>query len=139
MADTDNDKIPDYWEQWAYGNLTKTGASIGAGGYSTLMHYAFCNPSPAAGLISGLPQMTYIPTDDGMALSLRWIRRRGTAFGLASTPEFSNAMTSWTASNPGFEDWSSRILYDGSGGEMVEWRSIIPNPMRFARVKVVLP
>jgi hypothetical protein len=138
-ADTDGDRIPDYWEEWAYESLSMNGGLTGAGGYTALMHYAFCNPSPGSGNIPGLPGMTFIPTDDGMALFLRWTRRRGTAFGLAFTPEFSDTLASWSAGLPGFEDWSSRILYDGSGGELVEWRSVIPNPPRFARVKVALP
>jgi hypothetical protein len=138
-ADTDNDKIPDYWEQWAYGTLAKNGASAGAGGYTTLMHYAYGNTSPASGVIPGLPKMIFIPTDEGMVLSLRWTRRRGTAFGLTFTPEFSNTLGSWTTNNTGYADWSSRILYDGSGSEMIEWRSAIPDPLHYARVKVMLP
>jgi len=138
-ADADNDKIPDYWEQWAYGTLAQNGASTGAGGLKTLMHYAFCNPNPVSGVIPGLPKMTFIPTDEGMVFSLRWTRRRGTALGLTFAPEFSDALDSWTTTNTGYEDSSSRILYDGSGGELIEWRSVIPNPLRYARVRVVLP
>lgn len=137
-ADTDNDRIPDYWEEWAYGNLSHTGSTPGGGGLDTLLHYGHCCPAPAAGLIPGAPELRFVTTGEGIALSLRWTRRRGTAFGMTFTPEFSNDLNTWTVNNPGYEDYSSRILYDGSGGELIEWRSTVPNPLRFARVKVRL-
>ncbi len=136
-ADIDNDKIPDYWETWAYGNLSRNGATPGTNGLKTLHHWAHCSTAPATGVITGLP-VIYTPGPDSY-LSVFYTRRRGTAFGLTVLPEFSSALTSWTTTAHGYEEWSTKPRYDGSGGETVEWRSIVPAPLPFVRIKSVLP
>ena len=137
--DTDNDKLPDYWERWAYGDRSRNPATTGPDGLKTLLHYAHCSPAPVAGVLPGLPQMVVRGDVSGMTASVVWIRRRGTAFGLEITPEFSANLSAWTDGSHGYEDWSSRTLYDGSGGEVIEWRATLPNPFRFARMRVALP
>ena len=138
-ADTDNDKIPDYWETWAYGNLSHTGATAGPGGRTTLQHWAHCSFTPATSTIRGLPEIYFVPSE--AYFSVLYIRRRGTSFGLTVTPEFSPdlSLSSWTTAGTGYEEWGVMPLYDGSGGELVEWSSTVPAPLPFARIKAVLP
>lgn len=136
-ADSDHDGLPDYWETWAYGNLSRNGATMGTGGLKTLQHWAHCSPAPATGLIPGLPVMALYPFDG--SLSVLFTRRRGTAFGLTVTPEFSSTLLSWTTTGHGYEEWSVRTQYDGSGGEVVEWHAPAPAPFPYIRVKAVLP
>ena len=136
-ADTDNDRLPDYWEKSAYNNLARTGDSIGTDGRKALLHWAHGSSAPATGLANGLPLMVFIPYDG--SLSMVYTRRRGTAFGLTVTPEFSTSLTSWTTAGHEYEEWSVRTLYDGSGGELVQWRTAAPGSFRFARTKAALP
>jgi len=138
-ADTDNDKLPDYWERWAYGNLSRSPATTGPDGLKTLLHYAHCSPPPVAGVLPALPRMVVLGAGSGTSASVIWTRRRGTAFGLEITPEFSANLAAWTDGAHSYEDWSSRTLYDGSAGEVIEWRATLPNPFRFARLRVALP
>lgn len=138
-ADTDNDKLPDYWEEWAFGGLGRSPATIGSDGYKTLLHFACCSAAPATGVIRGLPGITTIPQSGGNFFVLRWTQRQGTAFGLTFAPEFSNNLAAWSSAGSGYADWSSRPLYDGSGGEVIEWRSTVTTPERFARVRVSQP
>lgn len=136
-ADTDHDGLPDYWEQWAYGTLSRTGATTGPGDVKTLQHWAHCGTAPATGLIADLPRMVFIPSDG--TFNLIYTRRRGTAFGLMVTPEFSESLTSWTTTGHGYEEGSVRTLYNGSGGETIAWLSTVPAPFPYVRVKAVLP
>jgi len=136
-ADTDNDRLPDYWEQWAWGTLSRNGATAGTDGGKTLLHWAHCSTAPATGIIAGLPGMAVYPSDG--TLSVFYTRRRGTAFGLTVTPEFSTTLTSWPPTGHGYEEWSVRTLYDGSGGETVEWHATVPLPFPYVRIKAVLP
>jgi hypothetical protein len=138
-ADTDNDKLPDYWEQWAFGTLSRNAATTGPDGLPALLHYAHGNTAPGSGVLPGLPRIVFLQDISGMGVSVVWTQRRGTAFGLTMTPEFSTALASWTTTGHGFQDWSVRPLYDGSGGEIVEWHSTLPNPFRFARVRTAVP
>lgn len=136
-ADTDGDHLPDYWEQWAWGTLSRNGATSGPGGLNTLQHWAHCSTAPATGIIAGLPRMAVYPFDG--TLSVLYTRRRGTAFGLTLTPEFSTTLSSWTTTGHGYEEWSVRTLYDGSGGETVEWHATAPLPFPYVRIKAALP
>ena len=138
-ADTDGDKLPDYWEQWAYGNLSRHGGTVGPDGTKALLHYAHCSPAPAGGQLPGWPRLIAVEAPEGLSFSLTWTQRRGTAFGLTMAPEFSQDLASWTATGHGYVDWSSRVLYDGSGGEVMAWQSTVPNPFRWARLKTHLP
>ncbi len=135
-VDTDNDKLPDYWERMNYGDLSHNRASIHAGNITTLMHYAHCGPVPGRARPEGLPRIVGFP--DG-SVSVYYTRRRGTAFGLTCLPEFSATLGSWSASAAGWEEWSVRTLYDGSAGEVVEWKILQPGEARFVRVRSALP
>jgi hypothetical protein len=135
-ADTDNDKLPDYWERLTYGNLSRNGASIHTGGITTLMHYAHCGVVPGTAPPEGLPRIVTFP--DG-TVSVYYTRRRGTSFGLTCLPVFSADLDTWSANMPGWEEWSLRSLYDGSGGEVVEWKILQPGAARFVRVRSSLP
>ncbi|MBP7949554.1 MAG: hypothetical protein KA004_07850 [Verrucomicrobiales bacterium] len=134
--DTDHDGIPDYWEQQHFGSLAGDGNSPGTGGIKTLLHYALANRKPEQMLPEGLPMIT--PRPDG-GISVFFQRRRGTAFGLTVVPEFSNALDAWTGVPSGWEQVGVRTLYDGSGGEAVEWRLPAPGGPRQVRLKVDLP
>lgn len=134
-ADTDNDKLPDYWEQWAFGNLTRDGAGTDAAGLKTLQHYAHCGATTGVPP-AGLPRIFLLP--DG-SVSVLYTRRRGTAFGLICLPEFSTGLTGWSGTTPAWEEWSLRPLYDGSGGEIVEWKSPVPGATRYVRIRATLP
>ena len=136
-ADTDHDGLPDYWETWAYGNLSRNGATTGSNGLKTLQHWAHCSPASATGIITGLPVIAVYPSDG--SLSVFFTRRRGTALGLTVTPEFSTTLSSWTSIGHGYEEWGVRTLYDGSGGERVEWHAPAPGPFPYIRVKAALP
>jgi len=135
-ADTDNDRLPDYWERLTYGDLTRNGASTHSSGITTLMHYAHCGAVPGTALPEGLPRIVALP--DG-TVSVFYTRRRGTAFGLTCLPEFSAHLNDWSANAAGWEEWSLRPLYDGSGGEVVEWKILQPGAAQFVRVRSVLP
>ena len=134
-ADTDNDKLPDYWEQWAFGNLARDGAGTDAGGLKTVQHYAHCGATPGLPP-AGLPRIDLLA--NGSVL-VSWTRRRGTAFGLTCLPEFSTDLTTWLATGPGWSETRVRTYYDGSGGELVEWQSLPPGAAPFVRIKSVLP
>ena len=136
-ADSDHDGLPDYWETWAYGSLSRNAATTGTNGLKTLQHWAHCSPAPATGLIPGLPSMAVYPFDG--SLSVFFTRRRGTAFGLMVTPEFSSTLSSWTTTGHGYEEWSVRTLYDGSGGELVEWHALAAVPFPYVRGRATLP
>ena len=135
-ADSDNDRLPDYWERWAFGSLSRNGASLLPDGTKVLSRYAHCGDAVQPG---GLPRLVALGSGETLAFSLVWTQRRGTAMGLMLTPEFGLHPGDWVQSGHGFEDWSVRPLYDGSGGDVVEWRSTTALPYPFARVKAVLP
>lgn len=136
-ADTDNDRLPDYWEQWAYGNLSRNGATTGTDARKTLLHWAHCSTAPATGRIAGLPDISFNPSNG--IFTVTYTRRRGTAFGLTLTPEFSQSLATWTTTGHGYEEWGAKPRYDGSGGETVTWQSVAPAPLPFVRIKAVLP
>ena len=136
-ADTDNDKLPDYWERWAFGDLSRNGATTGTNGLKTLHHWAHCSTAPATGIITGLPGIYFTSPEN--YFSVFYTRRRGTAFGLTVLPEFSPTLTSWTTTGHGYEEWGIKPRYDGSGGETVEWHSTVPAPQPFVRIKAALP
>lgn len=135
-ADTDNDRLPDYWERWAFGSLSRNGASLLPDGAKVLTRYAHCGDATQSG---GLPRLVALGSGETLTFSLIWTQRRGTAMGLVLTPEFGLSPGAFVQAGHGYEDWSVRPLYDGSGGEVVEWRSTIAVPYPFARVKAVLP
>jgi hypothetical protein len=138
LTDTDGDKLPDYWELWAFGNLSKNGSSLLPDGAGALQHYAHGSAFPLSGAPAGLPLITTFPDGlGGTTFSVNWRGRRGTALGLTLVPEFSNTLSGWTGSTD-FEEYSRRRLYDGSGAERIEWRSVVPNPVRFIRVRATL-
>lgn len=131
-ADTDNDKLPDFWETNTYGNLDRTGASMDPTGITVLQRYALGLATTEEGRsrIFGLPDGT---------VSLVYNRRRGKAFGLTVLPRFSRNLSIWDIEGHGWEEWSLRTLYDGSGSEVVEWKILTPGEWRFARVHSTLP
>jgi hypothetical protein len=138
-ADTDGDKLPDFWETATYGNLSRTGASLEPNGLTTLQRYAHCGSVPAPGIPEGLPRLVTLP--DG-SVSLIYTRRRGTAFGLTAVPEFSTNLSAWVASGHSWQlqvPPSPRYLYDGSCGEVLEWKIMTPDQWRFTRVRSTLP
>ena len=130
-ADTDNDKLPDYWETNTYGNLSRTPASLEPGGIKVLQRWAH----GASGVVDVEPSIVALP--DG-SVSMIYTRRRGTALGLTVVPEFSEALASWGPDGQGWEEWTVRTRYDGSGCETVEWKILSPGPRRFVRVKAQL-
>jgi hypothetical protein len=135
-ADTDNDRLPDYWERLTYGNLSRNGASIHTGGITTLIHYAHGGAGPGPTPPDGLPRIVGLP--DG-TVSVFYTRRRGTCYGLTCLPEFSDSLNTWSANAAGWEEWSLRPLYDGSGGEVVEWKILQPGAAQFVRIRSALP
>lgn len=135
-ADTDNDKLPDFWETNTYGNLSKTGASVEPGGFTVLQRYAFCSLGSGTVMPEGLPRIVALP--DG-SVSVFFTRRRGSAFGLTMPIEFSQSLSPWVPNSQGWEEWGLRQLYDGSGGETVEWKNLTPAARSFVRIKTTLP
>ncbi len=136
-ADTDQDGLPDYWEQWAWGTLSRNGATAGTDSRKTLLHWAHCSTAPATGIIAGLPDIAFTPSNG--IFTVTYARRRGTAFGLSVTPEFSQSLTTWTTAGHGYEETGVRRRYDGSGGETVTWESLVPTPFACVRTKALLP
>ena len=136
-ADTDNDRLPDYWERWAYGSLSRSGSYRGPDGITALVHYAHCSRTPLSGALPGGPDAVLLPFDG--AISLTWTARRGRALGLSVVPEFSPSLAAWSLTGHGWEEWNRFPLYDGSGGEIIEWRSVGPSPWPYARVRMTLP
>jgi len=133
-ADTDQDKLPDFWETSTYGNLSRNGGSQDAGGHTALQRYAHC----AATRADMQPRIVYL--DDG-SISIVFSRRRGTAFGLTVLPEFSRALSGWTGSVSGndWTEWNVRTQYNGSCSELVEWKILTPGDWRNVRVRCTLP
>lgn len=136
-ADTDQDGLPDYWEQWAWGTLSRNGTSTASGNVKTLQYWAHCSTAPATGIIPGLPEIAFTPSDG--TFTVIYTRRRGTAFDLTVTPEFAQSLTSWTTAGHGYAESSVKPRYDGSGGETVTLTSVVPAPFPFVRVKAALP
>lgn len=136
LMDTDGDKLPDYWEQWAFGDLSKNANSLMADGRKALLHYAHGSTAPLTGSPAGLPQVTALPDGEGgTIISVNWRGRRGTALGLTLVPEFSRTLATWAGTTE-FEEFSRRPLYDGSGAERIEWVSVVPQPVPYIRVRV---
>jgi hypothetical protein len=138
-VDSDNDKLPDFWEILTYGDLTRSGASVEAGaGVTALQRYAHCGGVAGTALVDGLPRVVGLP--DG-SVSVIYTRRRETAFGLTVAPEFSRTLVAdgWETAGHGWEEWSTHTLYDGSCGELVEWKILSPGEWRFLRVRSSLP
>jgi hypothetical protein len=131
-ADTDNDKLPDFWEMNTYGDLIRNGASADAGGITVLQRYAHCTISA----MDVQPRIFSLP--DG-SVSVLYNRRRGTAFGLTVLPEFSRTLSGWDTVGHGWEEWSLRTQYDGSCSEIVEWKILTPGEWRFGRIRSTLP
>lgn len=137
-VDTDHDRLPDFWETKNFGNLSRNGATVGAGGWKTLHLYAHAGLAPGLTIPDGLPRI--VAYADG-AVSVLYTRRRGTALGLTVTPEFSQNLAAWAGSAPGWAEvvLNRRTLYDGSCGEELEWKVSAPGAWRYVRVKAVLP
>lgn len=92
-ADTDKDRLPDYWETLHFGDLSRHGDTPGVHGLKTLLHFAHGNKTPATTVPDSLP--TLIRRLDG-PLVFKFKRRCGTAFGLTVTPDFSSTLATWT-------------------------------------------
>lgn len=141
-VDSDNDGLPDYWETLAYSGLERMPVPGLKGGPAPLLEYAHCSPLPPAGGLPGGPQWVRVQDEKNQwVMALRWTQRRGTAFGLTFTPEFSSDLGMWISEGHGYQRWSVHPLYDGSGGEVVEWRPLVSAPApvpvsMFTRVKV---
>lgn len=132
-VDSDNDKLPDFWELRMFGNLSKDSASMDSDGTTAITRYSLCSEQAAP---ANSPQITLRPNG---SVSVSYIRRRGTLFGLIVTPEFSTEMATWT---PGGATWQlvqTRTLYDGSGGELMEWNMAAPLSRLFFRLDSTLP
>jgi len=132
-VDSDNDKLPDFWEMQRFGDLSRTGASVEALGLAALLHFAHC--SGRTGEPEGLPR---IAGSTGGAYSMTFIRRRGLLSGLVLSPEFSEDLIGWSTVAPDWQLVQTRTLYDGSGGELQEWRAPATTSRRFARVHAAL-
>ncbi len=139
ITDTDGDKLPDYWEQWAFGDLSKSSNSLLPDERKVLQHFAHGSSAPLSGVIPGLPQCIALPGEsDGTTIYVIWHGRRGVVPGFSMAPEFSvNPGAPWTASID-YTEFSRRPLYDGSGAERIEWRSVVASPIRFIRIKAAL-
>jgi hypothetical protein len=138
IVDSDNDGLPDYWEEWAVGDRTRNANSLMPDGRKLLLHYAHAAAERSGGL-PGLPRMVGLLNGTGGTLpAVIWRGRRVTAGGLTLLPEFSANLLTWTGTTD-YEEYSRRPLYDGSGGEVIEWRSVLAQPVPFVRVRATLP
>jgi len=133
-VDADGDRIPDYWETNAAGGTGTGPLQAAPNGEKLLHYYALCGDA-RTGQANGL---SLVPDSGGV--TVRCIRRRGVLFGLTVTPEFSTDLINWTPGS-GFGPPALTTLYDGSGGEMVEWRSTaLPVPgTQYVRLAVAVP
>jgi hypothetical protein len=139
LTDDDIDGLPDYWEIWATGSKAKGPDTIMADGRKLLSHYAHPSPAVPSSVPAGLPQMFALADGlGGRLIAANWRGRRGTALGLTLAPEFSATLDSWNTAED-YEEYSRRPLYDGSGGEVIEWRSVVPQPVPYIRVRATLP
>jgi hypothetical protein len=133
-ADSDGDKIPDYWEMQTAGSLALGPGDLAPHGEKLLHAYALCS-TPVGGHAAALRI-----SRDAAGVTLRCIRRRGLLNGLVVAPEIAGALDSW-GPPAGFGAPVITTLYDGSGGELVEWRNLTTPPpgQLFARLKIELP
>ena len=141
-ADSDSDRLPDYWEILHFGDLSRSPASLMPDGQPLHLHYQLGTPNPNQPDQNFQPKASTIRDDGADVLSVTYRRRRGTLNGLTLTAQTSLAMTSWTNPGPGWILAPTVRLYDGSATDRLTWNmSAPPGPTtpRFFRVRSRVP
>jgi hypothetical protein len=129
-VDSDRDRLPDYWETWAFGGLQVAADTRALDGLMGWQHYA----QGTRPFSVGREPLSLRPSAPWMEVVADV--RRGRPHGLVMAAEFSVNLRSWTSI--GYEALPTVPLYDGSGRERRVWRSgpSMPAAAPFARLRL---